>query len=53
VSHCHVAVNAADNKQRDPKGMTTIKIDIDPYVFVHSLNSLLALCNQLKSVITL
>jgi len=27
-----VTVNAADNKQRDPKGMTTIKIDIDPYV---------------------
>jgi len=25
-----VTVNAADNKQRDPKGMTTIKIDIDP-----------------------
>jgi DNA topoisomerase-2 len=25
-----ILVNAADNKQRDPKGMTTIKIDIDP-----------------------
>jgi len=25
-----VSVNAADNKQRDPKNMNTIKIDIDP-----------------------
>lgn len=25
-----ILVNAADNKQRDPKGMNTIKIDIDP-----------------------
>jgi len=32
-----VTVNAADNKQRDPKGMTTIKIDIDPYVYQHLL----------------
>jgi len=31
-----VTVNAADNKQRDPKGMTTIKIDIDPYVYEHA-----------------
>jgi len=34
-----VTVNAADNKQRDPKGMTTIKIDIDPYVYEHALNT--------------
>ena len=32
-----VSVNAADNKQRDPKGMTTIKIDIDPYVYQYYL----------------
>ncbi|ESN96010.1 hypothetical protein HELRODRAFT_68444 [Helobdella robusta] len=25
-----ILVNAADNKQRDPQGMTTIKVDIDP-----------------------
>jgi len=47
-----VTVNAADNKQRDPKGMTTIKIDIDPYVYRRMFTSLL-LCNELRCVVVL